>query len=99
MHFASRSLHTTYCRPLRTIHEHPRQPGVLMSVKDTLDHAIRAILESPQTDLSRISMRVVREQLPSKEPSLTAKWIRENEDMVDRHIVDIFEQVNASRDM
>ena len=70
-----------------------------MNNKETLDRAIRTILESPQTDLSRVSMRRVREQLPSKEPSLTAKWIGENEDMVDRRIVDIFEQVNASREL
>jgi len=68
-----------------------------MTIRDTLDRTIRGILESPQTDLSRVSMRLVREQLPSREPLLTPKWIGENEDMVDRRIIDIYEQVNASR--
>jgi hypothetical protein len=77
---------------------HNDQTQTQKTTTDLLDRTIRSILESPQTDLSRVSMKVVREQLPRKEPRLTSAWIGQNEDMVDRRIVDIFEQVNASRD-
>jgi len=69
-----------------------------MSIGETLDQAIRAILESPETNLNRISMRTVREQLPYVNRSLSNKWIKENMDFVDRRIVDMYEQVNASPD-
>lgn len=69
-----------------------------MALQETLDRTIRDILESPQTNLNKVSMKNVREQLPKMNRSLSESWIRTHMDAVDKRIMEVYEQVNASRD-
>jgi len=69
-----------------------------MSIREKIDKAIRDILEAPETNLSRVSMRAVRARLPEKDPNFfTDKWISDNMDAIDKRIVVVFEQVNVAR--
>jgi len=63
----------------------------------SLEPHIHQILSAPGTDLSTISAKRVRRQLVELDPSLTAEFLRENKDDVDKVISSVFEKV--SRDV
>jgi upstream activation factor subunit UAF30 len=58
-----------------------------------LEPQIRLILCSPGTDLTTISAKRVRKQLLDVEPSLTAKYLKENRKELDTVIARVFEAV------
>jgi len=60
----------------------------------SLEPHIHQILSAPGTDLSTISAKRVRRQLVELDPSLTAEFMRENRDDVDKVISSVFENVS-----
>ena len=61
----------------------------------SLEPHIHQILSAPGTDLSTISAKRVRRQLVELDLSLTAEFMRENRDDVDKVIASVFEKVSG----
>ncbi|KAF9565587.1 SWIB-domain-containing protein [Agrocybe pediades] len=64
----------------------------------TLEPRIHQILSAPGTDLATISAKRVRRQLLETDPNLTAEFLKENKEEVDRIIASVFERVSGGGD-
>lgn len=72
---------------------------VLMDFRfGSLEPRIYQILSAPGTDLTTISAKRVRRQLPDLDPTLSAEFLREHKVAVDEVIASVFERVSAEAD-
>ncbi|KAI0741205.1 SWIB-domain-containing protein [Earliella scabrosa] len=65
---------------------------------DALEPTIRQILTAPGTDLSTISAKRVRKQLPELDSSVTPDFVKDHKDAIDEVIARVYQEISASQE-
>ena len=65
---------------------------------DALETTIRQILTAPGTDLSTISAKRVRKQLPELDSSVTPDFVKDHKDAIDEVIARVYQEISASQE-